>query len=92
MTTSYPFYGALPEGTWTAYGPNGEEVIVVSENDGATISWGDVPIDYDSEAGLYDGEVLDIMTSLPVPGPRAPWEAAVRVGQQVTIYTLRPAS
>lgn len=81
-------YAPLPEGTWTAYGPNGEEVVVVSENDGKRITWGDVPIDYDYEAGLYDGETLDVMTSLPAPGVNARWEAAVRVGQNVTIYTL----
>lgn len=81
-------YSPLPEGAWTAYGPNGEEVLVVSENDGARIIWGDVPIDYDDEAELYDGETLDILTSLPEPGPNARWQAAVRVGQQVTLYTL----
>lgn len=87
--SGYPIYAALPEGTWTATGPNGEEVIVVSENDGATITWGDVPIKYDFETGLYDGEGMDIMTSLEEPGEQAPWRAAVRVGQQATAYTLR---
>jgi hypothetical protein len=86
--SGYPIYAPLPEGTWTAYGPNGEEVVVVSEDGGARITWGDVPIDFDYEAGLYDGETLDILTSLEQPGHQAPWRAAVRVGQQATIYTL----